>query len=173
MVRVLLVEPPDRGRTVLEPLRGVGRGLVDLSAVLAFVEHQALFYPNFPHGMWVYSRAINVARLTHDVLHATLTLRRAHPVSPPRDHGPAARWRGGPGGRGRDLLRQQVERVPARPARCDLLGAGFEQERDWAREGWAALAPPHAGAYVNSLMEEGEDRVRVVRRRAARLGSGR
>ncbi len=26
--------------------------------------------------------------------------------------------------------------------------------------GWAALAPPHAGAYVNWLMEEGEDRVR-------------
>jgi FAD/FMN-containing dehydrogenase len=47
----------------------------------------------------------------------------------------------------------------------DLLGAtdsarGFEQERDWARDGGAALAPHHAGAYVNWLMDEGEERVR-------------
>ena len=53
MVASCWVGPPDRGRTVLEPLRGVGRGLVDLSAVRAFVEHQALFDPNFPHGMSV------------------------------------------------------------------------------------------------------------------------
>ena len=37
---------------------------------------------------------------------------------------------------------------------------GASNRSDWAREGWAALAPPHAGAYVNWLMEEGEDRVR-------------
>jgi FAD/FMN-containing dehydrogenase len=38
--------------------------------------------------------------------------------------------------------------------------AGFEHERDWARACWTALAPYHAGVYVNWLMDEGERRVR-------------
>jgi len=37
---------------------------------------------------------------------------------------------------------------------------GFEQERDWARDCWTALAPHHAGAYVNWLMNEGAEPVR-------------
>jgi berberine-like enzyme len=37
---------------------------------------------------------------------------------------------------------------------------GFEREREWARDFWSALAPHHAGVYVNFLMEEGEERVR-------------
>lgn len=154
------VGPPDRGRAVLEPLRDVGRGLVDLSAVRAFVEHQALFDPHFPHGLWVHSRATNVARLTDDVLDATLA--RAALIRSRRSAITA--WQ----------LGGAVARVGADETSfgsrssgflLDLLGAtdsarGFEPERDWAREGWAALAPHHAGAYVNWLMEEGEDRVR-------------
>lgn len=60
----------------------------------------------------------------------------------------------------------------------DILGAtdsveGFEQERDWARDCWTALAPDHAGAYVNWLMDEGEQRVREAygEQRYARLQS--
>jgi hypothetical protein len=37
---------------------------------------------------------------------------------------------------------------------------GFEEEREWARTFWSALAPHHTSVYVNFLMEEGEDRVR-------------
>jgi hypothetical protein len=48
---------------------------------------------------------------------------------------------------------------------------GFEQQREWARDCWAALAPYHAGVYVNWLMEEGEQRVREAygQRRYERL----
>src|SRR5439155_2286503 len=38
--------------------------------------------------------------------------------------------------------------------------AGFDEEREWSRSLWAALAPHHTGVYVNFLMEEGEDRIR-------------
>jgi hypothetical protein len=37
---------------------------------------------------------------------------------------------------------------------------GFAQEREWARDCWTALAPHHAGVFVNWLMDEGEERVR-------------
>jgi hypothetical protein len=37
---------------------------------------------------------------------------------------------------------------------------GFEAERAWARACWTALKPYHTSAYVNFLMEEGEDRIR-------------
>jgi hypothetical protein len=37
---------------------------------------------------------------------------------------------------------------------------GFEEERQWTRDFWSALAPHQMGVYVNFLMEEGEERVR-------------
>jgi hypothetical protein len=37
---------------------------------------------------------------------------------------------------------------------------GFEDQRQWARDYWTALAPFHTGVYVNFLMEEGQSRVR-------------
>jgi hypothetical protein len=49
----------------------------------------------------------------------------------------------------------------------DVIGAtdsadGFDAERLWARECWDALAPYRTGAYVNWLMEEGDEHVREV-----------
>jgi FAD/FMN-containing dehydrogenase len=37
---------------------------------------------------------------------------------------------------------------------------GFDDQRQWARDYWSALAPFHTGVYVNFLMEEGDTRVR-------------
>jgi FAD/FMN-containing dehydrogenase len=37
---------------------------------------------------------------------------------------------------------------------------GFDEQRQWARDYWSALAPFHTSVYVNFLMEEGEARVR-------------
>ena len=37
---------------------------------------------------------------------------------------------------------------------------GFDEERQWVRDFWTALAPYHTGVYVNFLMDEGEERVR-------------
>jgi FAD/FMN-containing dehydrogenase len=37
---------------------------------------------------------------------------------------------------------------------------GFDEQREWARGYWSALAPFHQSVYVNFLMEEGEERVK-------------
>jgi FAD/FMN-containing dehydrogenase len=150
----------DTGKRVLEPMRRFGSPVVDLIAPGAFVEHQAFFDQSFPPGIWVYSKATDVRALSDDVLDVVL------------DH--AARvdsWRSG-------IIAWQLGGAVARVGDLetpfgsrssgylvDILGAtdsaeGFEQERDWARDCWTALAPHHAGVYVNWLMEEGEQRVR-------------
>lgn len=36
----------------------------------------------------------------------------------------------------------------------------FDAERDWVRRFWSEMEPYNVGAYVNFLMEEGEERVR-------------
>lgn len=37
---------------------------------------------------------------------------------------------------------------------------GFEEQRQWARDYWATLAPFHTGVHVNFLIEQGHARVR-------------
>jgi FAD/FMN-containing dehydrogenase len=41
-----------------------------------------------------------------------------------------------------------------------LTAEGFDEQRQWARDYWTALAPFHTSVYVNFLMEEGDARVR-------------
>jgi FAD/FMN-containing dehydrogenase len=152
--------PLDRGKKILEPMRRFGSSAVDLTAPRAFVDHQALLDPSFPPGIWVHSKATDVRALSDDVLN--ILLKHAARVTSPRSA--IIAWQlGGAvarvgqletpfGGRSSGYL-------------VDIVGVtdsadGFEQERDWARDCWSALAPHHAGVYVNWLMEEGERRVR-------------
>ena len=152
--------PLDRGEKILEPMRRFGSSAVDLTAPRAFVDHQALLDPSFPPGIWVHSKATDVRSLSDDVLNVLLD--HAGRVTSPRSA--IIAWQlGGAvarvgqldtpfGGRSSGYL-------------VDIVGVtesaeGFEQERDWARDCWSALAPHHAGVYVNWLMEEGERRVR-------------
>jgi hypothetical protein len=37
---------------------------------------------------------------------------------------------------------------------------GFEEEREWARGYWSALAPYHTSVYVNFLMDESKELIR-------------
>jgi hypothetical protein len=152
--------PLDRGESVLEPMRRFGSRVVDLSARRAYVEHQALFDPSFPPGIWVHSKAADVGALSDDVLDVTLD--HVARIASPRS-GITAWQLGGAVARVGELETPFGSRSSG--YLVDIFGAtdsaeGFERERDWARDCWTALAPHHAGVYVNWLMEEGEARVR-------------
>jgi FAD/FMN-containing dehydrogenase len=152
--------PLARSEAVIEPLRRVGSGVVDLCARRPFVEHQAMFDASFPHGLWVYSKAANVRTLTDEVV--SVVLEHAARIVSPRSAITA--WQlGGAVNRVGELETPFGGRSSGHLV--DLLGAtesaeGFGRERDWARDAWAALAPHQDGAYVNWLMEEGEEGVR-------------
>jgi FAD/FMN-containing dehydrogenase len=152
--------PVDRGEKILEPMRRFGSRVVDLIAARAFVDHQALLDPSFPPGIWVHSKATDVRALSDDVL--DILLEHAARVTSPRSA--IIAWQlGGAVARVGELETPFGSRSSG--YLVDILGVtdsaeGFDQERDWARDCWTALAPHHAGVYVNWLMEEGERRVR-------------
>jgi FAD/FMN-containing dehydrogenase len=165
------VGPVDDGERVLEPMRRYGSGVVDLIAARAFVEHQGMLDPAFPPGIWIYSKATDVGALSDDVL--DIMLDYAGRVVSPRS-GIIAWQLGGAVARVGELETPFGSRSSG--FLVDILGGtdsaeGFEPERDWARDCWTALAPHHAGVYVNWLMEEGERRVRQAygEQRYARL----
>jgi FAD/FMN-containing dehydrogenase len=152
--------PLDRGERILEPMRRFGSSALDLTAPRAFVDHQALLDPSFPPGIWVHSKATDVRALSDDVL--SILLEHAARVTSPRSA--IIAWQLG----GAVALVGQLETPFGGRSSgylVDIVGVtdseeGFNKERDWARDCWSALAPHHAGVYVNWLMEEGERRVR-------------
>jgi FAD/FMN-containing dehydrogenase len=154
------VGPVDRGEKILEPMRRFGSRVVDLIAPRAFVDHQALLDPSFPPGIWVHSKATDVRALSDDVLN--ILLEHAARVTSPRSA--IIAWQlGGAVAHVGELDTPFGSRSSG--YLVDIVGVtdsaeGFDQERDWARDCWSALAPHHAGVYVNWLMEEGERRVR-------------
>ena len=164
---------PEEGERVLEPMRMAGAGAVDLVGVRPYVDHQAMFDAGFPHGIWIHSKAVDVAALTDDVI--DLLLDHAARTASPRS-GIIAWQMGGAVGRVGALDTPFGSRGSG--FLVDVLGAtdgadGFTDERDWARACWADLAPYQTGAYVNWIMDEGPDRVREVygAERYARLRS--
>ena len=152
--------PIEEGERVLEPLRKVGSPVLDLCAPKPYLEHQAMFDPAFPHGRWYYMRACDVAELSDEVI--DITVEHAMRIKSPLTTFPI--WQMG----------GAVGRVPDGDTAFTSRGAGhtfnltsstegpegFDDERQWTREFWSALAPHHMGVYVNFLMEEGEERVR-------------
>ena len=154
------VGSPEEGERVLRPLRLSCPPAVDLCEPKRYVDHQAMFDPSFPHGLWVYMRAHDVRTLGNGVLEVVLD----HAGRIVSDSSTVTVWQ----------LGGAVARVPvedtAFPGRrsahvVNITGAtdsadGFEAERDWVNAFSEALAPHRSGVYVNFLMDEGSDRVR-------------
>jgi hypothetical protein len=150
----------DEGEEVLRPIRRFGVPVLDLFAPKPFAAHQQLFDPSFRHGCWYYVRSCDVAELPDAVIDivAEHGRRMASPLSS------VALWQMGGavarvadddtafGGRSSGF----TFNINGNTATAD----GFEEQRQWARDYWADLAPFHAGVYVNFLMKEGGTRLR-------------
>ena len=152
--------PVEEGERVLKPLREFGSPVLDLCTPKPYLEHQAMLDPSFPHGRWYYMRACDVAELTDEVI--DITVEHAMRIRSPFTAFPI--WQmGGAVGRVSDADSAFTSRGAGHT--FNLTAAtegpdGFDEERQWVRDFWSALAPHHMGVYVNFLMEEGEERVR-------------
>ena len=150
----------EQGEQVMAPLRAFGSPVLDLCAPKPYLEHQAMFDPSFPHGRWYYMRACDVAELTDEVI--DITVEHSLRIRSPLTSFPI--WQmGGAVGRVADDATAFTSRGAGHTFNitCSTEGPeGFEEEREWARDFWSALAPHHMGVYVNFLMEEGQERVR-------------
>jgi FAD/FMN-containing dehydrogenase len=152
--------PVEEGERVLAPLKGFGRPVLDLCRPKPFLAHQAMFDPSFRRGCWYYVRSCDVAALEDGVIDAVCEhgLRIESPVTS------LALWQmGGAVARVDDADSAFHGRNAGFTFNINgntETEAGFEAERQWARDFWSALAPYHTSVYVNFLMEEGEERVK-------------
>jgi FAD/FMN-containing dehydrogenase len=148
------------GERVLRPMRDFGDPVLDLFGPKPFLAHQQMFDPSFRHGCWYYVRSCDVAELSDDVI--DIVVEHGRRISSPLSS--IALWQMGGAvarvgedetafnGRGTGF----TFNINGNTATAD----GFDEQRQWARDYWSALAPFHTSVYVNFLMEEGEARVR-------------
>jgi FAD/FMN-containing dehydrogenase len=152
--------PVAEGERVLAPLQRFGRPVLDLCKPKPFLTHQAMFDPSFRRGCYYYVRSCDVAALEDGVIDAICEhgLRIESPVTS------LALWQmGGAVARVSDADTAFHGRNAGFTFNINgntETAAGFEAERQWARDFWTALEPYHTSVYVNFLMEEGEERVR-------------
>ena len=152
--------PLEDGHRVLRPLKEFGKPVLDLCHAKPYLSHQQSFDASFRPGCWYYVRSCDVAELTDDVLDTVAEYGRriTSPISS------IALWQmGGAVAR----VGENETAFSGRKAGFTFningnseTADGFEDQRQWARDYWSALAPHHTSVYVNFLMEEGEERIR-------------
>jgi FAD/FMN-containing dehydrogenase len=152
--------PLEEGEGILRPMRSFGSSVLDRSAPRPLVEHQSILDSSFPPGLWGYLRSCDVTDLNDDVLDISIE----HAARIQSGRSTVTIWQLG-GAVARVGADQTAFGGRSSGHTFNIFGAtesvdGFDHERAWARDYWAALAPHHSGVYVNFLMEEGEERVR-------------
>jgi hypothetical protein len=152
--------PVEEGERVLRPLRSFGSPLLDLCVPTPYLAHQAMFDPSFPRGRWYYFRACDVAALSDEVI--DITAEHALRMQSPVNAFPIFQL-GGALARPDDGETAFSGRSAGHTFNINAATEtreGFDEEREWSRQFWTALAPYHTSVYVNFLMDEGEERVR-------------
>jgi hypothetical protein len=148
------------GERLLAPLREFSSPLLDLCAPKPFVMHQAMFDASFPRAWWYYFRSCDVARLSDEVIDATVE--HCMRIESPMSGCPIFHLGGRVARVGED---ETAFSGRAAGHTFNINGIttgenGFDEERDWARRLWTALEPHHTSVYLNFLMDEGEERIR-------------
>ena len=150
------------GERVMSPLKSFGRPVLDLCQPKPYLNLQSTFDPGFPHGWWYYVRACDVAELTDDVLDVVVEHGRRI-VSPISSIG---LWQ-----MGGAVARVGEDETAFNGRKAGFTfningnsydADGFDAECQWARDYWSALEPYHTGVYVNFLMDEGEELIRLA-----------
>ena len=156
---------PEEAEKALEPIRNVGKPLLHHVGPVPFPAVQGMFDPLYPAGLQWYWRADNFTDLSDDAIarhveHGSkvptiLSTAHLYPVN-----GAAQRV-------GRNdtaysfreaLFSEVIVGVDPDPANADKIST-------WCKDYWEALHPYSAGgAYVNFMMEEGQERVQATYR---------
>lgn len=154
--------PIEEGDKALAPVRRSGKPAFDHVGPVPFPALQSIFDPLYPPGLQWYWKA----DYFKDIDDAAMDLNVQHGAQLPTPHstthfypinGTVHRMkRSDTAFTARDSLFAQVI------VGVDPDPANKQKITDWAREYWDALHPHSAGsAYVNFMMEEGQDRVRA------------
>ncbi len=154
--------PVEDGEKVVRPLKEFGSVVHDLCQPKPFLAHQTMLDPGLPHGWWYYCRSCDVAELTDEVI--DITVEHSLRIRSPRTSYPIFQLGGAIRhvGDGDTAFngRSAGHTYNINAVAPGDNGEGFDEEREWARNLWDALAPYHTSVYVNFLMDEGEEGIR-------------
>ena len=129
-----------KGERVLEPLRELGKPIVDFSGAMPYTEAQRLLDEDYPEGGRYYWKSANVDGLGEEVIEALI----AHAEAAPSDHSTIDIWYQG-GAMARVAAEASAFGDRSAPI---LLGieANWEEPHDEANVSWARRASPTCGA---------------------------
>ena len=152
----------DEGEKVLRPLKAFGSPILDACVPKPYLEHQAMLDPGLPWGWHYYMRAFDVAELTDEII--DISVEHSLRIRSPRTSWPIFHLGGAIARVGEDetpfngrTSGHTFNLVGTAPGDD---GGGFDEERDWVRGLFDALAPYQTSTYVNFLQDEGPDRIR-------------
>jgi len=152
--------PIEDAEKVLRPMKEFGSPVLDLCFPKPFVANQAMFDPSFPKGWWYYFRNADLTELTDDVI--DIIADNALKMKSPLTAFPIFQLGGAISRVGENDTafggRNAGHTININATMS--TGEGFAEETEWSRNFWTQLQPYHTSAYVNFLMDEGEDRVR-------------
>jgi hypothetical protein len=150
----------EAGEAFLKPLREFGPPVADVCVPKPYLAHQAMLDPSFVPGRWYYFKSCDIAELTDEVI--DVTMERSLQISSPLTSFPIWQMGGAVGRVGDDetAFNGRTASFTYNIGASTEAEAGFDEEREWVRGFWDALAPWHQGVYVNFLGDEGADRVR-------------
>jgi FAD/FMN-containing dehydrogenase len=148
------------GERAVRPMKEFGSPIVDLCVAKQYLEHQAMFDPSFPYYRWYYFRPVSVPALTDEVI--DITVEHSLRIESPFTTFPIWQMGGAVARVGEDETAFGGRNVgfTYNIGGCTEGAEGFEEEREWVRNFWSALAPYRTGAYVNFLEDVGQDRIR-------------
>jgi FAD/FMN-containing dehydrogenase len=157
--------PPAKADTAFAPVRKWAPPAFQAVGSMPFVDLQRLFDPLLPPGLQWYWKGHFVKEVPDGSIRehlkfasrlpSDLSLMHLYPID-----GAASRV-----GRGETAFSYRDARWSMVIAGIDPDPKGADRITAWTREYWSALQPySESGAYVNFMMEEGEDRIRSTYR---------
>jgi FAD/FMN-containing dehydrogenase len=153
---------PDEGERVIRPMREFGKVAADVCEPKPFLTHQSMFDPSFVPGRWYYFRSFDVGGLTDEMI--DITAEHCLRIRSPLTAFPIWQMGGAVARVGEDetAFGGRTAAFTYNIGASTADAGGFEEERQWVRDFWAALEPWHTSVYVNFLGEEGEERIRAA-----------
>ena len=161
-VHVCYSGPPDTGEKILKPLRSFGEPVQDLIDIIPFQEMQSLLDAGAPPGLLNYWKSSYLKNLNDGCIKEILLYFNKVPSPLTQIH--IQHLQGAMSRVGEDETA-----FSHRSALCVLNivskwidPADNEKNTKWTRDLSAALEPYAAGAYINFMGDEGQDRVKAA-----------
>ncbi|MFL5944900.1 MAG: FAD-binding oxidoreductase [Gaiellaceae bacterium] len=154
----------DEGEKFIKPMREFGSPIADVLTRKPYLAHQAMLDPSFVPGRWYYFRSFDVPDLTDEMI--DITVDHASRIESPLTSFPIWQMGGAVArvGEGETAFGGRQAQFTYNIGASTADAQGFDEEREWVRSLWSALAEFHTSVYVNFLsdQEEGQDRIRAA-----------